>query len=80
MAKKLAEVTEEELAQQSANAIIYVNVERLLAHNDLGEIELLLMFLRLLHARRHQFDVGELANQRADFDQQMKEVFVNSGT
>jgi acyl-[acyl carrier protein]--UDP-N-acetylglucosamine O-acyltransferase len=56
-------------------AIIHINDIYNGSSASIGEQELLMMFLHLLHARRRSLDPVDVVARRADFDEQMRLVF-----
>lgn len=72
-------LTTEQLDQITGREIANAHVNGIYQRNDAGEIELLLMFFHLLHARRHVLDVDALATRRAEFDEHMDRVFAETG-
>lgn len=72
-------MTREDLDRLTAEHIAMAHVRAIWVHGDPGEIELVLMFFHLLHARRHMLDVDALVTRRAEFEEQMSRVFANTG-
>ncbi len=68
-------VSPEQLDRLTSRDIGRMHVDAIWAAGDLGEMELLMQFLHLLHARRHSLSPDDVDTRRADFDEQMKLVF-----
>lgn len=78
-AKEPAVLTQEQLDRITGEQIAITHVRNVWRYDDLGEIELVLMFFHLLHARRTMLDVDALAMRRAEFQEQLDRVFAETG-
>ncbi len=79
MAATTTELTQEQLDQVTAEAIAIAHVRTVWRNDDPGEVELVLMFFHLLHARRHVLDVDALVTRRAEFQEHLDRVFAETG-
>ena len=72
-------ITQAELDEITAEQIALTHVRYIWRRADPGEMELVLMFFHLLHARRAMLDVDALATRRAEFQEQLDRVFEGTG-
>ena len=72
-------MTQEQLDQITAEQIAITHLRAIWRNDDLGEIELLLMFFHLLYARRTMLDVEALSMRRAEFQEHLDRVFASTG-
>lgn len=69
-------LTSDDLDRVTSRGIAELHMNRIFEGDaDIGEQELVMMLLHLLHARRYSYDVDALDTRRADFEEQFKMVF-----
>ncbi len=74
-----AVLTQEQLDKITAEHIALTHVRHIWRNDDAGEVELVLMFFHLLHARRTMYDVDALVTRRAEFQEHLDRVFAETG-
>lgn len=74
-AATIVEIDARDLDKLTAARIVGIHCERIFNDYDPGEVELVMQFFHLLHARKYSLNPDDVDTRRSDFDEQMKLVF-----